>query len=104
MNPAIGEARAEAEADDLLGLGEPADQDRVEPEARGLGVGTALLETCVRFAEACGYARIVLWTQDFSTVARRLYARHGFQRRESYPDVSCGRSLVIERWERKVRA
>jgi len=76
----------------------------VEPEARGLGVGTALLETCVRFAEACGYARIVLWTQDFSTVARRLYARHGFQRRESYPDVSCGRSLVIERWERKVRA
>jgi GNAT superfamily N-acetyltransferase len=46
-------------------------------EARGLGVGRALIWEIYRRAEAAGASRVYWQTQEGNTTARRLYDRIG---------------------------
>ena len=71
----------------------------VEPDVRGLGVGRTLVAECVRFAWECGYKKIVLWTQDNLSAARRIYSKAGFVKTGQEPHRSFGRDLVAETWE-----
>lgn len=71
----------------------------VEPEARGLGIGTLLVQQVVTFARDHGYRRVKLWTQENLTSARKIYAARGFRLIESSPHHSFGKDLVSEFWE-----
>jgi DNA-binding MarR family transcriptional regulator/GNAT superfamily N-acetyltransferase len=70
----------------------------VEPRARGLGVGRALVEECVRFARQAGYREIVLWTHSILTAARRIYDFVGFEIVETETHDEFGPELVGETW------
>ena len=71
----------------------------VEPEARGLGIGTLLVKQAVAFARQHGYSRMRLWTQANLTSARKIYAAQGFGMVGSEPRQSFGKDLVSEFWE-----
>jgi DNA-binding MarR family transcriptional regulator/N-acetylglutamate synthase-like GNAT family acetyltransferase len=72
----------------------------VEPSARGLGIGSRLIDECVRFARQAGYRKITLWTQSELGAARRLYRKAGFKRTAKQAHDSFGRKgLVAETWE-----
>lgn len=70
----------------------------VEPQARGLGLGRRLLETCFGFAREKGYAAIVLWTLDVLGPARRLYTSAGFELVASEPWDDIGPVVQDETW------
>jgi GNAT superfamily N-acetyltransferase len=66
----------------------------VSDEARGQGVGAALVEACVDRARRDGKARISLLTTDNMQAAHRLYERLGFRRSpESDMIVESGLAL-----------
>ncbi|MGF6094721.1 bifunctional helix-turn-helix transcriptional regulator/GNAT family N-acetyltransferase [Pseudomonas sp. 18175] len=72
----------------------------VDASARGMGIGQRLVEECVRFARQAGYTRMLLWTVDILTDARKLYQKAGFELIEEEPMVSFGKSLVSQTWAR----
>jgi len=71
----------------------------VEPEARGMGIRRALVDSTIHFAREAGYARIQLWTQDVLVAARRLYADTGFRRVSTQTHERLGRPERGEIWE-----
>jgi DNA-binding MarR family transcriptional regulator/GNAT superfamily N-acetyltransferase len=74
----------------------------VDKKARGLGVGRALTDQCIRFAREKGYRSITLWTQSILVAARGIYQRAGFERVNEEKHHSFGVDLMGETWELKL--
>jgi DNA-binding MarR family transcriptional regulator/GNAT superfamily N-acetyltransferase len=75
----------------------------VEPFARGLGIGRALVETCVGFAREVGYERMTLWTHTVLESARRIYAGNGFTIVDVHTHEEFGAPIQSETWELNLR-
>ena len=71
----------------------------VTPEARGSGLGRALVREVIRFARGRGYRTLTLWTNDVLTAARTIYTGEGFELRASGQHHSFGHDLVEQTWE-----
>ncbi|CAG9608717.1 GNAT family N-acetyltransferase [Pseudoneobacillus rhizosphaerae] len=75
----------------------------VDPKARGLGLGTRLVEECIQFAKKVGYKKLVLWTNSNLFEARHIYQKKGFELVAEEPHHSFGHDLVGETWELKLK-
>ncbi|HEU5367497.1 MAG TPA: helix-turn-helix domain-containing GNAT family N-acetyltransferase [Ktedonobacterales bacterium] len=71
----------------------------VEPRARGLGLGSRLVDECLRFARRRGYQQMTLWTNSVLVAARHIYAQKGFALVASEPQRNFGHDLISETWE-----
>jgi GNAT superfamily N-acetyltransferase len=71
----------------------------VHPDARGHGVGGALVDECVSFARKAGYRRMRLWTNDPLVAARHVYLKRGFRLTASDPHHSFGADLIGQTYE-----
>ncbi len=70
----------------------------VEPEARGMGVGQALVKQCTAFAREAGYRRIVLWTHAVLESARRIYSAEGYRIVDTHTHNDFGKPELSESW------
>ncbi len=68
----------------------------VSPSLQGLGVGSRLIETAMRFCEERRYSHILLWTIDILKSARHLYARQGFVMTETKPNTDWTDHEILE--------
>ncbi|WP_277758174.1 bifunctional helix-turn-helix transcriptional regulator/GNAT family N-acetyltransferase [Pseudomonas sp. A34-9] len=72
----------------------------VDASARGLGIGSRLVEECLRFARQIGYQKMTLWTTSNLTAARKIYQKAGFELVEEEAIHSFGKDLVSQTWAR----
>ncbi len=71
----------------------------MEPKARGLGLGTRLVDECIAFCGEVGYQQLRLWTNCPLVAARRIYERAGFTLVAEEPHRSFGHDPVRQTWE-----
>ncbi|GAB3167617.1 GNAT family N-acetyltransferase [Myceligenerans halotolerans] len=75
----------------------------VTPRARGLGLGTRLVQECVGLARAAGYRRMTLFTTGNLTSARRIYQAAGFVLADEERRHSFGDDVVAQNWSLDLR-
>ena len=70
----------------------------VDPSARGLGIGSRLVQKCIARARELGYEKLTLWTNDILVSARKIYQATGFSLLEENRHHSFGKDLVGQTW------
>lgn len=71
----------------------------LEPELRGLGVGTDLLNEALTFCRQKNYSHVFLWTVSAQESARSLYQKFGFKITETSENETWGSPVTEEKWD-----
>ena len=71
----------------------------IEPEYRGIGLGSKLLNLYMDFLHECGYRESYLWTTHELTAAAALYSRAGFKLTEEKESTNFGKPLREQRYD-----
>ena len=71
----------------------------IEPEYRGIGLGSKLMNLYMDFLRECGYKASYLWTTHELTTAANLYKRFGFQLTEQKESNAFGKPLQEQRYD-----
>ncbi len=71
----------------------------IEPEYRGIGLGSKLLNLYLAFLRECGYRASYLWTTHELTTAALLYHRLGFKLTEEKESTSFGKPVREQRYD-----
>lgn len=71
----------------------------LDPRARGMGLGKALVDAALSFARKVGYRKVVLWTECRLDTARAIYQKAGFVRVREEPHDHFGPTVMGEEWE-----
>jgi GNAT superfamily N-acetyltransferase len=71
----------------------------IEPEYRGIGLGSKLLNLYMDFLRECGYQESYLWTTHELFTAAVLYKRLGFELAEEKESDAFGKPLREQRYD-----
>lgn len=71
----------------------------LEPELRGLGAGTSLLNAALEFCRQKKYSHVFLWTVSAQESARTLYKNAGFKITETNENKDWGTPVLEEKWD-----
>ena len=71
----------------------------IEPEYRGIGLGSKLMNLYMDFMRECGYKKSYLWTTHELSTAASLYRRHGFRLTEEKESTAFGKPLKEQRYD-----
>jgi len=71
----------------------------IEPEYRGIGLGSKLMNLYMDFLRESGYRKSYLWTTHELETAAFLYKRLGFQLTEEKETTSFGKPLREQRYD-----
>ncbi|HEY0457571.1 MAG TPA: GNAT family N-acetyltransferase [Pyrinomonadaceae bacterium] len=71
----------------------------LEPEYRGIGLGSELMRLFMDFLKEKGYQSAYLWTTDEQSAAAALYERCGFKLTEEKESSAFGKPLIEQRFD-----
>jgi len=71
----------------------------LEPEYRGMGLGSKLMELFMEYLHGCGYKSSYLWATEQQVAAAKLYKRYGYQLTEEKPSTAFGIPLIEQRYD-----
>lgn len=71
----------------------------IEPEYRGIGLGSKLMNLYMDFLRDCGFRESYLWTTHELTTAASLYKRFGFMLTEQKESTAFGKPLIEQRYD-----
>ena len=71
----------------------------IEPEYRGIGLGSRLMDLYLGFLRKCGYHKSYLWTTHELSTASFIYKRVGFLLTEEKESTSFGKPLREQRYD-----
>lgn len=71
----------------------------IQPEYRGIGLGSKLMSLYMDFLQECGYRESYLWTTHELSTAAFLYRRAGFHLTEEKESTAFGKPLKEQRYD-----
>ena len=71
----------------------------IEPEYRGIGLGSKLMGLYMDYLQECGYKESYLWTTQELNTAAFLYKRIGFKLTEEKESTAFGKPLREQRYD-----